>query len=365
MTRKAARVFFQREFESDRRHDRCSGAHDLSVEEGFKTRGRISRQEMVVNDPVAKTDRIVNAEVLPLTDSEGDFKGVVLVLEDVTNEQRIKDAFEQYLAPTVVEQLLADPDRLQLGGEKREITAMFTDIQDFTQVSEVMDSSELARLLNEYFDEACKIVLRHGGTIDKIVGDALHVLFNAPVDQSDHPLRAVRCALELQAFSRSLRARHTGEQLKLGDTRVGVNTGVCVVGNFGGSFRFDYTAHGDAINTAARLESANKYLGIRTCVSQATQSRCVGIHFRPIGELLLKGKNEAIEVFEPLLDEEWNSTRVSAYLEAYAAMESNRSAAVRKFEQLSAMYPEDGLIQLHMRRLSQGQRGVLVVLENK
>ena len=337
----------------------------LMIDEAFECRSQLSRQDMLVDGGPLGTKSTVNADVLPLTDRDGAFKGLVVVLEDVTNERRIKRAFGHYLAPTVIDQLLSDPNKLSLGGEKRRITALFTDIEDFTSLSEAVDPSELVQLLNEYFDAACNVVLRHGGTIDKIVGDSLHVLFNAPVDQDDHELRAVRCALDLQATSRAIRARRSGDAPKLGHTRVGVNTGTCVVGNFGGSARFDYTAHGDPINVAARLEGANKHLGTRICVSDATRAHCSELHFRPVGALVLKGKTEAIEVFEPITDEQSREPFFEQYLSAYAALDQGDLGVVDKFRDLASRYPNEPLVRFHSDRLLSGESGTVVVLESK
>ena len=160
--------------------------------------------------------------------------------------------------------------------------------------TEGLEPEVLVRLLNEYLDGTCRIVPRHGGTIDKIVGDALHVMFNAPGDQPDHAERALECALELDEFCCRYAAGQRDLGIDLGNTRIGVNTGETVVGNFGGATRFDYTAHGDAINTAARLESVNKHFDSRICVSETTLERCAYPHHRPIGRLVLKGKSEGL-----------------------------------------------------------------------
>jgi adenylate cyclase len=207
-------------------------------------------------------------------------------------------------------------------------------------------------ILNDYLDAACGIVLRHGGTIDKIVGDALVVFFNAPLDQPDHANRAVACALELDAFSRDHRAHHAALGTDFGRTRIGINTGAAVVGNFGGHLRFDYTAHGDAINTGARLESVNKALGTSICVSGTTVTACSGFHFRPVGQLLLKGKTQAVEAFEPVTAAEAAGAKAESYLAAFERMKREGDGAAGVFEELAAHYPDDPLIALHAKRLA-------------
>ena len=154
-----------------------------------------------------------------------------------------------------------------------EMTFLFTDLEGFTFYTESVAPALLVSTLNDYLDGVCAIAMDHGGTIDKIVGDAVHVMFNAPLDQLDHAARAVRCGLAIDAFAQRFAAdpaRLAAAGRVFGVTRIGINTGRAVVGNFGGRRRFDYTAHGDAINTAARLEAANKMLGTRICVARAT-----------------------------------------------------------------------------------------------
>jgi adenylate cyclase len=334
------------------------------IDEAYHRRRSLNRDELPLTHADGATSTI-NLSIAPLDDADQRFKGLVLVLDDITREKRVRSAFGQYLAPAVIEELLANPDKLKLGGEKRELTAMFTDIEGFTSLTEGVDPERLVLLLHEYFDMACGIVLRHGGTIDKIVGDALHVIFNAPAQIGNHAARAVDCALELSRCSRALTARQRERGLALGRTRIGINTGECVVGNFGGSSRFDYTAHGDAINTAARLEGANKHLGTRICISESTVAHCGGtLRFRPIGRLLLKGKKETLDVFEPL-DGEGREIVADAYAEAYTALAEQHPDAAGRFRELAARFPDDPLISLHARRLDEGAVGVDIVLDSK
>jgi adenylate cyclase len=279
--------------------------------------------------------------------------------------RQVRSAFGHYLAPTVVDQLIADPRRLKLGGEKRETTFLFTDIANFTALTEKIEPTILVRLLNGYLDGTSRIVLQHGGTIDKIVGDALHVMFNAPTDQDDHADRAVNCALELDAFCHSYVLDQKSLGVTLGETRIGENTGVTVVGNFGGMIRFDYTAHGDAINTAARLESANRFLGTRMCVSVTTKNQCRNGRFRPVGKLTLKGKTEPLEVFEPINESRLDDPGLAEYEHAFALMERRAAEAVECLEILSERYPEDGLVAFHVRRLAAGESGTAIVLREK
>ena len=279
--------------------------------------------------------------------------------------RRVRTAFGHYLAPAVVQQLMDDPDTLRLGGERRETTFLFTDLAGFTSLAESLDPQVLIRLLNEYLDGTCRIVLHHGGTIDKIVGDALHVMFNAPSDQPDHAERAIRCALALDAFCHPYAAEQRALGVALGDTRIGVNTGETVVGNFGGATRFDYTAHGDAINTAARLESVNKHFDTRICVSETTLERCSYPHHRPIGRLVLKGKSGGLGAYELLTASGAQAPRIMEYVEGYRRIEAGDPSAGAVFADLMERYPEDGLIAFHAIRLEAGLTGVTIRLREK
>ena len=279
--------------------------------------------------------------------------------------ERIHDAFGRFLAPAVVEKILQNPDELELGGEVREISFLFTDLEGFTRLTESTPPQQMVKLVNQYLEEACDIVIEHGGTIDKIVGDALHVMFNAPLFQRDHAQRAVECALALDHWSEGFRKRVKAEGVDLGVTRIGVNTGKCIVGNFGGRRRFDYTAHGDAINTAARLEAINQRLGTTICVSQTTHALCEGIVFRPVATLVLRGKTQELATFLPVPREEVDNELFEAYEEAYQALADDDPQAEENFAALRSKYPDDPLIKLHAERIEAGEHGVTLIIRKK
>ena len=285
---------------------------------------------------------------------------------DSERQQRrfIREAFARFISPAVVDRLVSDPSRLSLGGERVELTCIFTDLAGFTSLIENLEPPVVLPLLNKYLDGLCRIVLEHDGTIDKIVGDALHAFFGAPVEQQDHPQRAMSCALALAEFAEEFVTQEHAVSLGFGHTRIGVHTGVAVVGNFGGESFFDYTAHGDVVNSAARLETANKGLGTRTCVSAATASRCPEIRFRPVGKLLLKGKAQEIEAFEPFPENDSKRAPADAYDSAFALLRSGDARALTEFAALLEAYPEDPLTAFHAKRLSAGEGGVVVILDS-
>lgn len=211
----------------------------------------------------------------------------------------LRASFEQHLAPDVVRRIAADPTALRLRGELREITALFTDVEGFTSMTERADPVDLVALLDAYFDVATKIVIDHGGMIDKIVGDAVHAIFNAPFAVDNHPERAVSCALALLEASEEVRQTPLGQRLRLGRTRIGMETGPAIVGDVGGSRKLDYTAHGNAMNDAARLEAVNKELGSSICIGPGTAARVDPGTLRQIARLTLRGHSQPIDVFTP------------------------------------------------------------------
>lgn len=284
---------------------------------------------------------------------------------DRDQKKFIRGAFKQYLSPSIVDELVNNPESLNVGGERRELTYLFTDLASFTSLTESTEPSVLVPLINNYLSEMCRILFEHGATLDKIVGDAVVGFFNAPISQPDHPSRAVAAALDLDAFGQAFVQQQAENGLTVGVTRIGVHSGVAVIGNFGGEHFFDYTGHGDMVNTAARLESVNKHLGTRVCISGVTAKACPNQRFRPVGALVLKGKKEGLEVFEPLSDEVANSPPIAAYQDAFEMMRRNDPGAAERFREVLKTNPEDGLSKFHLRRLENGETGTTIVMEEK
>ncbi len=214
-------------------------------------------------------------------------------------EAWLRSRFEQHLAPAVVRRILERPGLVKLRGERREVTALFTDVEGFTATTHRADPAILVNTLDNYFEGMATIIIAHGGMIDKIVGDAVHALFNAPNDLKDHPQKAVECAIALRSWSEVFRHRPEVAMIGFGRTRIGLETGPAIVGDVGIRAKLDYTAHGDAVNVAARLEAANKELGSSICIGPVAASRCDRSLLRPLGEITVRGRDDAITVFEP------------------------------------------------------------------
>ncbi|OSM04353.1 CHASE2 domain-containing protein [Magnetofaba australis] len=274
-------------------------------------------------------------------------------LQSEREQKWIQDAFSAYVSPNLVKHLVEHPDLLQIGGEERVCSFVMTDLAGFTTLMEKNDAKEMVDLLNVYLDEMVKIAFAHDGTLDRIVGDAVAIIFSAPVEQEDHAKRAIACALEMDVFGRKFSAEQQALGVNFGKTRIGVNTGVVMVGNFGGETMFDYRALGDPINTAARLESVNKHLGTNMCVAHSTVELC-GDDFvgRPVAGLVLKGKSEAIYAYEPMSAETLASERVQRYMAAYQLLKQGDEKGRASINELAELYPDDPVIQLHKKRLS-------------
>jgi class 3 adenylate cyclase len=278
----------------------------------------------------------------------------------------IESVFSRHVAPEVVGQILNDPTRMtSLEGERRTMTFLFTDVADFTTLSERMEVKELARVLNAYLEVMTELVQKHGGMVDKFIGDAVVAIFNAPIDLAGHAEAAVRCALEMERFSSRFTAEQGIQGTPFGKTRIGIHTGSAMVGNFGSRTRHNYTASGDAVNTAARLEGLNKYFGTSVSVSGATRALCGSIGFRPTASVVLKGKSTAIEVWEPLQEDDTRKDFMARYCEAYAMLKNGAAEARALFEELAREMPADPSVTYHLSRIRQGILGDMVVMTEK
>ena len=231
----------------------------------------------------------------------GALSGAMIIAWATEGKQKrfIRSAFRHYLSPDVIQRIMDDPDKLNLGGELRELTIFFSDLEGFTTISEGLGPHELTQLLNEYLTDMTDIILESGGTLDKYEGDAIIAFWNAPVDQPDHALRGCRASILCQ---RKLTERRAEFEERFGATlhmRIGLNSGPVIVGNMGSNQRFDYTVLGDAANLAARLEGANKVFGTYLMISDATLEATEGeMLTRELGDLRVVGRNQPVRVHE-------------------------------------------------------------------
>jgi adenylate cyclase len=212
-------------------------------------------------------------------------------------ERTARQRFAQYLPQSVVDRYIDDPNAKPATGEERQVTALFTDIEAFSNLAGRVHPQVLVSLLNVYFAEVTKLVSDHGGMVDKIVGDAVHAFFNAPQDLDDHVNKAIDCALTISRLTEEMRLRLDFKVQEFGRTRIGIETGLAVLGEVGMAGKLDYTAHGNAINLAARLQDANKFLGTTICIGPAAAKESSRT-LRPLGEHEIRGFG-TMELFTP------------------------------------------------------------------
>lgn len=294
--------------------------------------------------------------------------GIVRHRSSEKRQRWVREAFSRYVSPNRVDYLVRHPEQLELGGRRQECSFVFTDLVGFTSLMEKMDPADAVSVLNTYLDRMVEIAFAHGGTLDRIVGDSVAIMFSAPVFQPDHRARALACALNMHAFAESYAAEMEIRGVAFGSTRIGVHSGDVIVGNFGGSAMFDYRALGDAVNTAARLESVNRHLGTKICVSEATLSGCPDAAARPVGLLVMKGKTAPLQVFEPIFRKEKNAAaqpRDDAYEQAFSFLRDHDARAMDAFKKLVSERPEDPLAAFHLKRLQAGERGDTIHFEEK
>ena len=302
--------------------------------------------------------------------------GVVFVpttiVRHLLSERRqrwVRQAFARYVSPNLVDYLVSHPGALELGGRRQRCSFVFADVAGFTTMMETMAPDLAVGVLNDYLDRMIAIAFEHDGTLDRIVGDSVAIVFSAPIEQVDHEARALRCALAMQRFASGYVAQLAGQGITFGETRIGVHTGDVTVGNFGGSTIFDYRALGDPVNTASRLEGANKQLGTHVCVSEATLAGCPDAIVRPIGRLRLVGRRQPVMAYEPIDVDGRGTGPDPAYGAAYELMadaDADADAeALVAFEDLHQRRPDDTLVRFHLHRLRAGARGDLIELATK
>ena len=270
----------------------------------------------------------------------------------------LRNAFSRYLSADVIGQIIDDPSRLSLGGDKKYLTAMFTDIQGFSTISEKLDPSDLVRLLNAYLTEMSDIVLDVRGTIDKYEGDAIIAFFGAPVDDPEHAINACRSAVRMKRVEAELNERFLAENMTPSplSTRIGINTGDMVVGNMGTERKMDYTIMGHAVNLAARLEGVNKQYGSYILVSEATRHECGDeFVFRALDRVRVVGVTEPVQLYE-LLDERANASselfeRVEEFHSALELFRNQKFVAAEKlFGEIAARVPSDAPANTYAKR---------------
>jgi len=298
----------------------------------------------------------VNLNLSPLVDSTGEFLGSTMVLEDITNEKRVRSTMARYMTREIADQVLESGASV-LGGRSQLATIVFTDIKDFTSLSERVGAQETVSLLNEYFTEMVEVVFAHKGILDKYIGDAIMAVFGAPFTSPDDADNALRMAIDMQRVLRTFNAKRARSMRSPIEIRIGISSGQIVAGNIGSDRRMDYTVIGDGVNLAARLESANKQLGTQMLISGTTANLLQDrYHMRELDFLRVKGKEKPVPIYEvfghadePLPDIRARMlSRFAKGLKAYRARDW--SAASAAFESALDIVPDDDPCRIFLDR---------------
>ncbi|NEQ36742.1 MAG: GAF domain-containing protein [Okeania sp. SIO3I5] len=300
-------------------------------------------------------EKSLNLTVNPLNNPEGGVRGGLVVLEDISQEKRMKNTMYRYMTPEVAEQVMALGEDALLEGERKEVTILFSDIRGYTTITENLEASEVVKLLNQYFETMVEAVFNHEGTLDKFIGDALMAVFGAPLSLENHALMAVKTALDMRRRLREFNLSRPDEtQFKIG---IGISSGEVVSGNIGSQKRMDYTVIGDGVNLSSRLEAITKQYGCDIILSEFTYQLCRDhILVRELDKVRVKGKQKAVSIYELIsansqpLDKETEEF-VELYIKAREAyMKKKFSQAISYFEQAQKIKPKDGAVAIHIER---------------
>ena len=259
------------------------------------------------------------------------------------------------MSSSVVNEMLKDPEKLKLGGDKKELSVLFSDIRSFTTMSEGMTPEDLVHLLNEYLTVMTDIVFKYEGTLDKYIGDALMAVYGAPLDQPDHPQRACASALDMMEGLKVLNEKWIEEGKKPLDIGIGINTGPMMVGNMGSQQRFDYTVMGDAVNLGSRLEGANKAYKTHILISESTQKRVKDDFVcMELDSVRVKGKKLPVRIFELIGRKELPSRDMDAIASFQKGLELYKSQqwdeAIEVFENVNTLDQTLYAAQLYIQR---------------
>ncbi len=273
-------------------------------------------------------------------------------VQEAKTRRKLSRLFGQYVPPEVVEQLEDYDTATQLRGQSLEMTVLFSDIRGFTTLSEKLTPTELSRLMNIYLSEMTTAIHDYQGTIDKYIGDAIMAFWGAPVPNSLHAQHAVESALTMLRQIAAVNARLEAESLPPVSAGIGINTGIMAVGNMGSDFRTAYTVMGDAVNLGSRVEGLTKFYGVSLIVTESVVAQCPELKFRSLDLAQVKGKDEAVELFEPLDEEQWIAQHLDQYQTAMDAYRAGKLEDARaKFSELANHCPDDRPIQLYLERI--------------
>jgi adenylate cyclase len=307
---------------------------------------------------IKKIDRSINLTVNPLTNPEGGVRGGLVVLEDISQEKRMKTTMYRYLTPGVAEQVMAVGEDALMVGERKEATILFSDIRGYTTLTENLGAAEVVSLLNQYFETMVEAVFNHEGTLDKFIGDALMAVFGAPLPLTEnHAWRAVQSALEMRQRLAEFNRRRIIQAQPLINIGIGISSGEVVSGNIGSRKRMDYTVIGDSVNLSSRLEGVTKEYGCDIVLSEFTYQLCSDrIWVRELDRIRVKGKHQAVNIYELIGDRSMTlDANTQEFLFFYhqgrsAYTERNFQKAIDFFKSAQNIRPRDQAVNIHLER---------------
>lgn len=309
---------------------------------------------------VEPIERSINLTVNPLTNPEGGVRGGLAVLEDISQEKRLKTTMYRYLTPHVAEQVMALGEDGLMVGERKEVTILFSDIRGYTTLTENLGAAEVVSLLNQYFETMVESVFNYEGTLDKFIGDALMAVFGAPLPLTEnHAWRAVQAALDMRHRLKEFNERRIVQeqpQIKIG---IGISSGEVVSGNIGSRKRMDYTVIGDGVNLSSRLETITKQYDCDIVLSEFTHQLCSDrVVVRELDKIRVKGKHQAVKIYELIGDRticlDANTQEFLSHYQAGRAAYSSRNfqQALICFEAAKKIRPIDRAVNIHIARCS-------------
>jgi adenylate cyclase len=303
-------------------------------------------------------ERSINLTVNPLTNPEGGVRGGLVVLEDISQEKRMKTTMHRYLTPRVAEQVMVLGEDALMVGERKDVTILFSDIRGYTTLTENLGAAEVVSLLNQYFETMVEAVFNHEGTLDKFIGDALMAVFGAPLPLTEnHAWRAVQSALEMRQRLAEFNQRRNAQQLPQIYVGIGISSGDVVSGNIGSRKRMDYTVIGDGVNLSSRLEGVTKEYGCDIILSEFTYQLCSDlIWVRELDRIRVKGKHQAVSIYELIGDRATPlDDNTLEFLSHYqngrlAYLSRNFEDAILSFKSAKKIRPKDQAVHIHLER---------------
>ncbi len=314
----------------------------------------VGSEKTINTSDVRVIERSINLTVNPLTNPEGGVRGGLVVLEDISQEKRMKTTMYRYMNPGVAERVMALGDDALMVGERKEVSILFSDIRGYTTLTENFEASEVVSLLNQYFETMVEAVFNYEGTLDKFIGDALMAVFGAPLPVQEHAWMAVQSALDMRSRLKEFNDRQSQHKIAIG---MGISSGEVVSGNIGSQKRMDYTVIGDGVNLSARLESITKQYHCDIILSEFTCELCGDrIWVRELDKIRVKGKNQAVSIYELIgLSTNPLDPEIEQFLDLYndarsAYMNRNFQQALQLFQEAHLLQENDQAVNLHIQR---------------